>query len=140
MDLTQATNSNEFVITQSYDEIEVETNRIDQMEEEKLGKLYEENPGSVKNNGVILFHNGKARPLAFLKDKPTPFRILIGCSDICDIVIPNEIVDGKSGISRKSIFLRRDISMQIFLLRQISFLASESNSENIYPPTSFYAT
>jgi len=67
MDLTQAPNTNELELTQSYD-IEDETNRIDHLTEEKVLKLYEENPASVENDEIIFSHNGKARPLAFLKD------------------------------------------------------------------------
>jgi hypothetical protein len=115
MDLTQAPNTNELELTQCND-IEDETKRIDLMVDDKLVKLYEENPASVKNEGIIFFHNGKARPLAFLKDKLAPFKILIGRSDECDIVIPNEIVDGKSGISRKAFILKRDIEGYMYLI------------------------
>ena len=109
MDLTQPPDSEAIELTQKID-IEEESQEDVLLDNGNIQEKFLQNPSSVTYDGIIFSLRGKNYPLAFFKDSITPYKILVGRGDDCDVKIPSDIVGGASGISRKAFFLQRDVN------------------------------
>ena len=76
--------------------------------EADIKRRYLQDPSSFPFSGIILCHGNEKHPLAFFKDDTSPFDILIGRNQKCDVVIPPAVADIRSGISGEAFRIQRN--------------------------------